>query len=311
MKPQAIYPMELPRKKKIMFIINPISGVYKKKNIPEKVARYLDYVQYDYTIRFTQYAGHASLIAQQAVEEGYNVCVAVGGDGSVNEVAQSLIGTDTALGIIPYGSGNGFATHLKIPPRNAEGAIQVLNTGKTVKLDIVKTNLRYFVSTGGFGVDSTVARRFHHHKIRGLASYAWAVTKELLFYYQPFHAIVEIDDVTVERDFFVFAAFNANQYGYDFGAFPFTSMKDGVMDVLVLKQFPFWKLFYVVACLVAKRADLIKEAESYRAKKITIHGHKKMVYQFDGDSFIYHDDVTFEVIPQCIDVIVPQDLMAY
>lgn len=298
-------------KKKVMFVINPISGVYKKKNVPEKIARYIDYVQYDYSIRFTQYAGHATLIAQQAVEEGYDICVAVGGDGSINEVAQSLIGSKTALGLIPYGSGNGFATHLKIPPRDAEGALDVINTGKRVKLDMVKSNLRYFVSNAGFGVDSSVARRFHHHKIRGLISYAWAIIKELLFYFQPFHAIVEIDDVTIERDFFLFTAFNANQYGYDFAVFPFTSMKDGVMDVIVLNKFPLTKLLYIVACLIMKRADLIKEAESYRAKRIKIHGSKKMCYQFDGDSLLYHDDVTFEIIPQCIDVIVPATLNAY
>lgn len=298
-------------KKKIMFIINPISGVYKKKNIPEKIARYIDYVQYDYTIRFTQYPGHATLIAQQAVEEGYDVCVAVGGDGSINEVAQSLVGTNTALGVIPYGSGNGFATHLKIPARDAQGAIHVLNTGKVVKLDLVKSNLRYFVSNAGFGIDSSVARRFHHHAIRGLASYAWAVVKELLFYFQPFPAKVEIDDVTIEREFFLFTAFNANQYGYGYAVFPFTSMKDGVMDVIVLNRFPVWKLFWIVGCLMMKRADVIKEAESYRAKRIVIHGNKKMVYQFDGDSVIYHDDVIFEVVPQCINVVVPRNLNAY
>lgn len=294
-----------------MFIINPISGVYKKKNIPEKVARYIDYVQFDYTIHFTQYAGHATLIAQQAVEEGYDICVAVGGDGSINEVAQSLVGSNTALGIIPYGSGNGFATHLKIPPRDAKGSINVLNTGKTVKLDLVKSNVRYFISNAGFGIDSSVARRFHHHTIRGLASYAWSMVKELLFYFQPFHATVEIDDVTIERDFFLFTAFNANQYGYDYAVFPFTSMKDGVLDVIVMNRFPVWKLFWIVGCLMMKRPDLIKEAEAYRAKKITIHGNKKMVYQFDGDSVIYHDDVTFEIIPQCINVVVPQTLIAY
>jgi len=294
-----------------MFIINPISGVYKKKNVPEKIARYIDYVQFDYTIRFTQYAGHASLIAQQAVEEGFDICVAVGGDGSINEVAQSLVGTKTALGVIPYGSGNGFATHLKIPPRDVEGALKVLNTGKRGRIDMVKSNLRYFVSNAGFGIDSSVARRFHHHKIRGLASYAWAVVKELLLYFQPFPAKVEIDDTVIERDFFLFTAFNANQYGYDYAVFPFTSMKDGVMDVIVLNRFPLYKLFYIVACLMLKRADLIKEAESYRAKKILIHGSKKMIYQFDGDSVISHDDVTFEVVPQCIDVIVPAELNAY
>ncbi|MFN8288094.1 MAG: diacylglycerol kinase family protein [Chitinophagales bacterium] len=303
--------MEVPGKKKVMFVINPISGVYKKKNVPEKIARYLDYVQFDYTIRFTQYAGHASLIAQQAVEEGYDICVAIGGDGSVNEVAQSLIGSNTALGIIPYGSGNGFATHLRIPPRDAEKSINVLNTGKVVKLDLIKSNVRYVVSNAGFGIDSSVARRFHHHTIRGLASYAWAVIKEMLFYFQPFEAKVEIDDITIDKSFFLFTAFNANQYGYDFGVFPFTSMKDGVMDVIVLNRFPLWKMFYIVGCLMMKRADLIKEAESYRAKKIVIHGSKKMVYQFDGDSIIYHDDVTFEIVPQCINVVVPSDLNAY
>jgi YegS/Rv2252/BmrU family lipid kinase len=303
--------MEIPPKKKIMFVINPISGVYKKKNIPEKVARYIDYVKYDYTIRFTQYAGHASLIAQQAVEQGYDVVVAVGGDGSINEVAQSLVGTETALGVIPFGSGNGFATHLKIPPRDAEGSINVLNTGKVVKLDLVKSNLRYFVSTAGFGVDSTVARRFKHHKQRGFISYAWAMVKELLFYFQPFETKVEIDDITIERQFFLFTAFNANQYGYNFGVFPFTSMKDGIMDVIVMNKFRVTKLLYIVACLMMKRADLIEEAESYRAKKVVIHGNKKMVYQFDGESVIHHGDVTFEVVPQCINVIVPENLNAY
>ena len=294
-----------------MVIINPISGVYKKKNVPEKIARYIDYVQFDYTIRSTQYAGHASLIAQQAVEEGYDICVAVGGDGSINEVAQSLAGTKTALGVIPYGSGNGFATHLKIPARDVEGALHVLNTGKRVKIDLVKSNLRYFVSNAGFGIDSSVARRFHHHAIRGLASYAWAMFKELLFYFQPFPAKVEIDDTIIERDFFLFTAFNANQYGYDYAVFPFTSMKDGVMDVIVMNRFPLWKLLWIVACLMMKRADLIKEAEQYRAKKVKIHGSKKMIYQFDGDSVISHDDVTFEIMPQCIDVIVPAELNAY
>lgn len=303
--------METIHKKKIIFIINPISGVYSKSNIPEKIARYIDYVKYDYTIRFTQYAGHATLIAQQAVEEGYHVCVAIGGDGSINDVAQSLIGTKTALGVIPFGSGNGFATHLKIPPRNAEGALHVLNTGKTVKLDLVKSNLRYFVSNAGFGLDSSVARRFHHHKVRGLSSYAWAGLKELFLYFQPFHTTVEIDDITIERDFFLFTAFNANQYGYDFAVFPFTSLKDGVMDVIVLNKFPLSKLLYIVGCLLLKRPDLIKEAEQYRAKKVRIHGNKKMCYQFDGDSLIYHDDVTFEIVPQCIDVIVPENLNAY
>lgn len=298
-------------KQKIIFIVNPVSGVYKKDHIPDKVKKYIDDAKYDYTIRFTEYAGHAKLLAEQAVHQGVDIVVAVGGDGSINEVAQSLVGTKTLLGLIPVGSGNGFGTHLKIPPRNAKAAIGVLNTGKTVQLDLVKSNLRYFVSNAGFGLDSSVARRFNHHRHRGFFSYAGAVIKELLFYYKPMEARIEIDDKVIEQPINLFTAFNANQYGYGFGIFPVTSMKDGLMDVIVLYRFPFYKLLYILLCLLFKRPGCVKEAECYRAKKVVIHGNKKMNYQFDGDSVIHHEDVTFEVMPKCIHVIVPQSLSDY
>lgn len=304
--------MEIERKKKIMFVINPISGVIKKNNVPENIAKHIDYVKYDYSIRHTQYAGHATLIAQEAVATGYDIVVAVGGDGSLNEVAQSLVGTETALGILPYGSGNGLSTHLGIPPRDAKGAIDVLNTGKIVKIDTVKTNLGYFFSNAGFGLDSTVARRFKHHTARGFSSYAWAALKELLLYFKPFETKIEIDnDTVIERQFFLFTAFNANQYGYNFGVFPFTSLRDGIMDIIVMNRFSNWKLPYIATCLFFKRADLIKEAESYRAKRVLIHGTKKMVYQYDGDHLIHHDDIEFTVEPLSLNIVVPQHLNAY
>lgn len=298
-------------KRKILFIINPISGAYRKKNIPELIARYLDFVQYDYTIRTTQYAGHATDIARQAAEEGYHVVVAVGGDGSINEVAQGLQGTSTALGIIPYGSGNGFARHLKIPPRDVKGALEVINTGKIVNIDWVHSNIRNFISNAGFGLDSAVARRFKHHGVRGFTSYAWAVLKEVLFYYEPMKTKVSIDDTIIERSFYLLTAFNANQYGYNFGVFPATSLRDGIMDIIVLNRFPTWKLPFIVFCLMLKRPDLIEEAECFRARRVEIEGTKKMVYQFDGDPVVYHENVVFEIRPECLRVIVPSRLNAY
>lgn len=295
-------------RKRIMFIINPISGVARKEGIPEQIARFLDYVQYDFTIRYTQHAGHATEIAKEAVKDGYEVVCAVGGDGSINEIAQSLVNTPTALGIIPFGSGNGLASHLSIPARNAQGAIDVLNNSKPMMLDTVKTNKGYFFSCAGFGLDSSVARRFKHHAIRGFLSYAWAIISELFFYFTPFHAKVKIDEVEIERDFYLFTAFNANQYGYNFGPFPFTSLKDGLLDVIVINKFPLWKLLYIFFCLALKRADLIKEAEIFRAKKIEIKGDPKRVYQFDGDHFIFHDDLVMEIEPQCLKVLVPEKL---
>ena len=298
-------------KKKILFIINPISGVYRKEGVPEKIRQYIDYIKYDYTIRNTEYAGHATEIAKQAVAEGYQVVVAVGGDGSINEVAQALVGTPVALGIIPYGSGNGMAGHLKIPIRNAQGAIEVLNTGKTIPIDVMTSNFRPFFSVAGFGFDAHAARRFRSQEIRGFFSYFLAGIREIFYHFKPVAAKVKIDDIVIEDEIYLFTMFNASEYGYKFGIFPNTSMRDGIMDVIVLRKFSLTRLLFIVFALMIKRPDLIKEAELFRAKKVTIFGKQKMVYQIDGDHFIYHEDLHFEVSPMALNIIVPGNLNAY
>lgn len=298
-------------KKKILFIINPISGVYGKEGIPEKIKQYIDYIKYDYAIRNTEYAGHATEIAKQAVAEGYKVVVAVGGDGSINEVAQALMGTSTALGIIPYGSGNGMAGHLQIPVRNAAAAIDVLNTGKTISIDYVNSDFRPFFSTAGFGFDAHAARRFKSQVMRGFFSYFIATIREILYHYKPIHAKVQIDDIEIEDEIYLFSMFNASQYGYKMGIFPNTSMQDGIMDVILLRKFKMYKLLWVVGCLAMKRPDMVKEAELFRAKRVKIFGRQKTVLQIDGDTFIHHGDVSYEIVPRALQIIVPKELNAF
>ena len=298
-------------RQRILFIINPISGVFKKEGIPEKIAKYLDYVKYDFTIKYTQYAGHATEIATEAVKEGYTVVVAVGGDGSINEVARGLIGTDVALGVIPFGSGNGMAGHLKLPIRNAKKAIEVLNTGKVTKIDAVKTNNGYFFSVGGFGFDAHAARRFRSQVMRGFFSYMLASIREVFYHFKPEPAKIQIDDIEVERETYLFTAFNSSQFGYKLGVFPATSMHDGVLDVILVRSFPLKRLLTIFVAMLLKRPDLVPEAESFRAKKIKIYANPKRVYQFDGDHFIFHDDLEMEIVPNAINIIVANDLDAY
>ena len=114
-------------KKKIVFIMNPISGSGSKKGIPEAIDKYIDKELFDYEIRTTEYAGHACEIATEAKEQGIDVVVAVGGDGTVNEVARSIVESNTALGIIPRGSGNGLARHLMLP-MGVKKCLQLINT---------------------------------------------------------------------------------------------------------------------------------------------------------------------------------------
>ena len=298
-------------RQRILFIINPISGVFKKEGIPERIAKYLDYVKYDFTINYTQYPGHATEMAHEAVEEGYSVVVAVGGDGSVNEVARGLLGTDVAWGVIPFGSGNGMAGHLKLPIRNAKKAIEVLNTGKVTKIDAVKTNYGYFFSVGGFGFDAHAARRFRSQVMRGFFSYFLASVREIFYHFRPEHAKIQIDDTELEREVYLFTAFNSSQYGYKLGVFPTTSMHDGRLDVILVRSFPLTRLFKIFLAIFLKRPDLVPEAESFRAKKIKIYASPKRVYQFDGDHFITHEDVEMEIVPNALNIIVPNDLDAY
>jgi YegS/Rv2252/BmrU family lipid kinase len=298
-------------RQRILFIINPISGVFKKEGIPEKIAKYLDYVKYDFTIRYTQYAGHATEIARDAVKDGYGVVVAVGGDGSINEVARGLIGTEVALGVIPYGSGNGMAGHLKLPVRDAKKAIEVLNTGKVTKIDAVRTNHGYFFSVGGFGFDAHAARRFRSQVMRGFFSYMLASLRETFYHFKPEYAKIKIDDIEVERETYLFTAFNSSQFGYRLGVFPATSMHDGILDVILVRSFPLERLFKIFIAMLLKRPDLVPEAESFRAKKIRIYGSPKRVYQFDGDHFIFHEDLEMEIEPNALNIIVANDLDAY
>ena len=298
-------------RQRILFIINPISGVFKKEGIPEKIAKYLDYVKYDFTIKYTQYAGHATELASEAAKEGYSVVVAVGGDGSINEVARGIMGTEVVLGVIPFGSGNGMAGHLKIPVRNAKKAIEVLNTGKVTKIDAVKTNYGYFYSVGGFGFDAHAARRFRSQTMRGFFSYFLASVREVFYHYKPEPAKIKIDDIELERDTYLFTAFNSSQFGYKMGVFPATSMHDGVLDVIVVRSFPLERLFKIFVAMMLKRPDLVPEAESFRAKKIKIYGSPKRVYQFDGDHFLFHGDLEMEIEPNALNIIVAKDLDAY
>ena len=126
-------------RKKIVFIMNPISGSGSKKGIPEAIDKYLDTELFDYEIRTTEYAGHACHIATEAKEQGVDVVVAVGGDGTVNEVARAIVESNTALGIIPCGSGNGLARHLMLP-MNVKKCLQKIKTFRCKELKIHRKN---------------------------------------------------------------------------------------------------------------------------------------------------------------------------
>ena len=143
-------------KKRIWFIINPISGVRRKDDIPALVRQYLNHEHFTFEIQYTKHKGHAIELAKEAVKLGVDIVCAVGGDGSVHEVGTALIGTNTRLAVIPIGSGNGLARHMFIP-RNIKKAIQTINRNQQILMDTVMVNDQPFLGVGGYGLDAIIA----------------------------------------------------------------------------------------------------------------------------------------------------------
>lgn len=169
--------------KKIKFVVNPISGTQSKELILSLLDEKIDKTKYSWEVVYTERAGHAVEIAAQAAEEKTDMVVAIGGDGTINEIARSLVHTDTALGIIPCGSGNGLARHLHIP-MEPKKALEVLNEGCTDIIDYGKINGTDFFCTCGVGFDAFVSLKFAHAGKRGLLTYLEKTLQESLKY-QP------------------------------------------------------------------------------------------------------------------------------
>ena len=221
--------------KSVTFIVNPLSGTHKKGEIPDIISQALDKTKFDYKVLFTEYAGHAAELTRNAVKGYTDIVVAVGGDGTVNEVARSLVHTSTALGIIPCGSGNGLARHLCIP-MDIRKAIAIINQCKIDLLDYGVINDLPFFCTCGMGFDAFISLKFAGAGKRGPITYVENVLKEGLKY-QPETYIVQDETGTKQYKAFLIACANASQYGNNAFIAPQASMTDGLMDVIIMEPF--------------------------------------------------------------------------
>jgi diacylglycerol kinase (ATP) len=226
-------------KKKIVFIINPISGVGKKNTVPPLIEKHLDHSLFDYEVQYTQHRGHGRELAA-ALKNSADAIIAVGGDGSVNEIGSALIGSNCSLGIIPCGSGNGLARHAKVPLRFVD-AIKRINTFNVQKIDTGKVNEHYFLGTCGFGFDAHVAQKFDEYHKRGFFSYIKLVLREYRNYTAR-HFVIEVNGKTLKRTAFMFSVANSSQFGNGFTISPLSDLQDGKFELIFLKAFPWYRV---------------------------------------------------------------------
>lgn len=286
---------------KMIFIVNPISGTQGKKAILKWIDERLDRSRYDYEVIKTEYAGHATEIAANAVKRGIDIVVAIGGDGTINETARSLVHTETALGIIPCGSGNGLARHLRIP-MEPKAAIDLLNENYQIRMDYGKINGIPFFCTCGVGFDAFVSLKFADSGKRGLLTYLENTLHESLTY-QPETYEIENEEGTVCYKAFLIACGNASQYGNNAYITPQASLTDGLMDVTILEPFTVLDVPSLSFQLFNKTIDQNSRIKTMRAKKIKIHRSKPGVFHFDGDPIQGSKDLEVEIIPHGLNVI--------
>ena len=290
------------KKVTVTFIVNPISGTRSKEVIVELIGEMIDANRFDCRIVRTEYAGHASVIASQCVSEGCDICVAVGGDGTVNEVARSLVRSQTALGIIPCGSGNGLARHLRIPMEPKE-ALAIINEGQTDFYDYGIINSQPFFCTCGMGFDAFVSEKFAEAGKRGLTTYIEQVLKESLKY-KPDTYTVEDETGTHKYKAFLIACANAAQYGNNAYIAPRASMQDGLLDVIVMEPFTVFEAPQMAIDLFAKTLGNNHRIKTFQARRVHIHREREGAIHYDGDPMQMGRDIDVTIEPMGLKAVI-------
>ncbi|HEX8548169.1 MAG TPA: diacylglycerol kinase family protein [Cytophagaceae bacterium] len=287
---------------KILFIINPISGSTSKAALPKLIETKLNSKWYRPEIVFTDYAGQGKEIALNAVHSGMKKIIAVGGDGTINEIAQTLIGTPGVLGIIPAGSGNGLARHLGIP-MDQQKAIELLNNHREICIDCATINGKYFFCTAGVGFDAHIGDVFAKKTHRGIKGYITSSIREFIAYSPERYQLI-INGETLERTAFLITFANAAQYGNNAFISPEASIQDGLLDVCILKPFNSLTSLGIALRLFTKEINKSKYMEIIRCNSLIVRREKPAVAHADGEPIEMGMEIDVKITKDCLQVIV-------
>ena len=289
-------------KRKALFIINPVSGGKKKDGLPELIKEHLDTTIFEYDTAFSDRISHARDMAYEGAGK-YDIIVAVGGDGTINEVASAIAGTGTVLGIIPFGSGNGLSRFLNIP-MDVKGAFNTLNEARIIDIDAAKMNGQWFFNMAGMGFDAHISHVFAHgSKKRGFFSYLKSSLKEIASYKAQSYRI-NIDGVAYDNEAFMLSMANSSQYGNNAHISPQASVQDGLLDVCVIRPFPLWRFPEMGLRMFTKTAEGSKYVTIIKGKHIKIERAQAGPIHLDGEPQVTGTDINVLVQPGALKVIV-------
>ena len=296
--------MEQLTKLYIVFIINPIAGTRSKADLPMLIKNTIDASLFNVDITFTEYAGHAEKIALECVKKGVNIIVAAGGDGTINEIGRNIVGTNTALGIIPLGSGNGLARHLNIPLNNNE-AIASFNKSAITSIDYGKANGHIFFCTCGVGFDAHIGHVFAQQKTRGFWTYFNSVLREFSLYRPKKYKIITKNGKIKRRAFLITFA-NASQYGSNAYIAPRADIQDGLVDISILEPFPIYSVPFIGFKLFSKNINKSHFVQILRTNKVLLKRKKKDIFHFDGEPVKTGKKIEISIVRHGLKVFIPK-----
>lgn len=291
-------------KQKIRFIINPISGKKHKDHLPSQIETHLDLTKFDYEITVSEYAGHAKVLAQEAIDAHYDILAVAGGDGSINEVGTRLIGTDIALAVIPCGSGNGLSRCLNIPLDPVK-AIQIINGNHKRKIDTVEVNGLPFISISGTGYDAKVAEDYSKDPRRGFETYFKYILRNFITMKEQQYSIV-MPDKTIETKAFFISFANSNQMGYDVPISPKASLWDGLVDLCIVQKPNPLELPIMGGFMLDGMMDKAPKVKIIQTPEATIIRPNADVINLDGESVMMEKDLHIKVNPLSLNIICQQ-----
>lgn len=289
---------------RLLFIVNPVSGAGSGKKLPEILHLMPEYRGLDYKIRFSEYAGHARVLVAEAIKKkDYTHIIAVGGDGTVNEVGTALYGSEIAFGIVSIGSGNGFARHLGYSTYIKKALRQVLSEAYAY-VDMLEINGLYSLNVSGVGFDAEVAHEFNRLKRRGVFSYIYAGLKMWFRYTEKEYKITANGKVLSERCFILSFA-NSSQFGNNASIAPHASLKDGLVDICLLKRPKCWNLVPFLFALMSARIDKMGFYKEIQCPEAIIEGDIYKAH-IDGDAAFMTSPIYLKVHRAALKTVVPK-----
>lgn len=288
--------------KKVFFIVNKYSGSGYREDVEGQILSSCNENNIEGAIEYTQGRGHATTLATHAVAAGFQEIVAVGGDGTVNEVAQGLLHSPVSMGIIPKGSGNGLARHLGIPLK-INLALKCLLTSQRITMDTFRINGKLSLNVSGIGFDGYIADLFGADTRRGLQGYTKHILNEFMNF-PEFDAEITYGETQIKKMAFVIAIANSSQYGNNARIAPAASIRDQILDISILKKIPPYRLDFIYS-FFSGTIDQSAYCETLQVRTAEIRLNQPMAFHIDGEPAGKSEHFFIEIVPASLNILAP------